>query len=582
MIVDRPYQTDAVRAIWQYFIAGRKGNPVVAMPTGTGKSIVIGRFVESVFQAYTNQHILILTHVKELIEQNYKKLIELIPTAPAGIYSAGLGRKDYGAPITFAGINSVAKKAALFKKTNLVLIDECHLVSPNSNTQYQKFIAELRKFNPHLKVIGFSATPFRLGLGLITDGGLFTDVCYNNTGPKAFEELIINGWLAPLIPKQTKNYIDSTNVTVRGGDFVTKDLEKAIEEQNVTQQAIQELLTEAYDRRKWLLFATSINHALEITEHLNYRGISAAAVHSKMSTGDRDTVVNAFRQGQIRAVVNRDILTTGFDVPDLDCIAMLRPTQSPGLWVQMLGRGTRPAEDKRNCLVLDFARNTERLGPIDDPVLPKRRGKGGGGSAPVRVCPACFTLCHTRKPCCEQCGYEFPIVANIDGHASHLALLSSQDLPQMEIYPVHSMIAEVHNKPERPPSMRVSYYAGHNGAKRFSVFVCLEHGGVAAKVGREWWRAHTRSKAVPDSTDAGITLFEECYVPTHIRVWINKRYPEVMAYDFENTGFGQYPERRQPPQHRAGAQSVVGTSRQMPSEDMSDVRAHAHEWQDFE
>jgi len=159
MIEARSYQVEAVASIWEYFLKN-KGNPVVAMPTGTGKSIVIAMFLKSVYDSYPGQRIMILTHVKELIVQNYEKLKSLWPFAPAGVYSAGLNKRDMFSPITFGGIGSVAKKAPLFGRVDLVLIDEAHLVSPNQATMYQKFIDDLKKKNPSLKVIGLTAPPW--------------------------------------------------------------------------------------------------------------------------------------------------------------------------------------------------------------------------------------------------------------------------------------------------------------------------------------------------------------------------------------------------------------------------------------
>ena len=198
----RYYQAEAIEAIYAYF-SKKQGNPLVALPTGTGKSVVIGEFIRGVYQRYPNQRVMMLTHVKELIEQNLDKLLTIWPTAPAGVYSAGVGRKESNFPITFAGIASVAKKAEAFGHIDLVLIDEAHLVSADQDTLYQKFLADLKKVNPYLKVIGFTATTYRLGLGSLTNGGVFTDVCYDQTTMEAFNRLVAEGFMAPLIPKRT-------------------------------------------------------------------------------------------------------------------------------------------------------------------------------------------------------------------------------------------------------------------------------------------------------------------------------------------------------------------------------------------
>jgi len=541
----RPYQDQAVRAIWQYFMNGGQGNPVVAMPTGTGKSLVIAEFIKSVFRAYPDQRILNLTHVKELIEQNYNQMATLCPGAPLGVYSASLKRTDV-APVTFAGIQSVYKRARLFQHTNIILIDECHLVSPNADTTYRTFISGLREFNPNLKVIGLTATPWRLGHGpLVQPNGLFTDICIDQTSPEWFRYFIDNGFLAPLVPKRMTNTLDVTNIRTRAGEFMASDVALAMDSQRVTLGALTETVEVAADRKKWMVFASSIDHGLECQEILSALGVSNTIVHSKMSTAERDNNIALFKSGQVRCIINRDILTTGFDVKDVDCIVMLRPTQSAGLWVQMLGRGTRPAPGKTDCLVLDFAGNTARLGPIDNPHTPRVWG-AGGGEAPVKVCPTCLTYIHASVTLCPHCGHEFPrqTEPTLTREASHLSLLSSNDMPQMEVFPVQSMVAEpASSRKDGTPMMRVSYYCGKQGVRRFSVYVCPEHNGYAGKKAREWWRDHAYKDQglksdPPDTAAEAIAYFNELYVPTHIRVWVNKRYPEVMAYDFTGTAFG--------------------------------------------
>jgi len=276
----------------------------------------------------------------------------------------------------------------------------------------------------------------------------------------------------------------------------------------------------AKDRRKWLVFANSIDHTVECSEILSAMGVTNAIVHSKMSSGERDANLQLFRDGHVRCIINRDILTTGFDVPDIDCIVMLRPTQSPGLWVQMLGRGTRPAPNKKNCIVLDFAGNTARLGPIDDPVLPRARGVGGG-VAPVKLCPDCATYVHASATVCFECGHEFPrdVSPKLTAEASNLALLSSEDMPQVEVFDVHSMIAEhVKARKDGTPMMRVSYYCGAKGVRRFTQHVCMDHIGFAKKKARDWWREHAYTDQQmaddpPENTDQAIAYFDQLFKP---------------------------------------------------------------------
>lgn len=549
VITARYYQKEAEESIYKFFAEHRdtKRNPVVAMPTGTGKAIVIANFVKGILQQWPTQRVMMLTHVKELIEQNADKMRTVWPQAPLGIYSAGLGEKEAHMPITFAGIQSAAKHPDLFGHIDLVLIDECHLVSPDENALYRKFLAFLFARNPYLRVVGFSATAYRLGLGMITDGGVFTDICYDVTGMNAFNRLLDEGYLSPLVPMTTQAVLDVSKVHRRGGEFIAKELQDAVAREDITRDALAEAKIAAADRAHWLIFATGIEHVNMILRLLDDLNIPAAGVHSKMKSFERDDNLARFKAGQIRALVNADILTTGFDMPQLDCIILLRPTSSPGLHVQILGRGTRPyyapgfdlsttegrlaaiaASTKQNCLVLDFAGNTQRLGPINDPCIPRMKGKGEG-DVPIKVCDACGCMAHISARVCPNCGVEFVFKEKITPKASTIALIV-RDEPQVEEFPVDRVTYAPHVKPGFPPSLKVSYYCG---LRRFTEWVCLEHhsNGIVHKA-RAWWKERS-SIEPPDTIEAALPHVTGLRTPAKIRVWINKKYPDILAHLFD-------------------------------------------------
>lgn len=545
-LVPRSYQFEAANSIPAYFQT-KSGNPIVAMPTGTGKSVVIAMFLENVFRAYAGQRILVLTHVKELIQQNYMKLLALWPGAPAGINSAALGKRDFYESIIFAGIQSVAKYAARFGHVDLILVDECHLVSPNDETMYLTFIKALRAVNPYIKVVGFTATPWRLGHGKIyEDGGLFTDVCFDITGMEAFNRLIAEGYLCQLVPKRTNTVLDVSGVHMRGGEFIAAELQTAVDRREVTEAALKESFEIAHGRHKWLLFASGVHHAEEISQMMKYMGMECPAVTSDMSNGARDDIIKDLKSGRLKAAVNNNILTTGIDIPDIDYIGVLRPTASAVLWVQMLGRGTRPFScpewTKESCLVGDFAGNTARLGPINDPVLPRKKGKGGG-DAPVRECPQCNAWNHASARFCGGkeppniqpgfCGYKFELHNKLKLTAS-TELLIKGDLPIVEVVPVNNITYQLHEKLDAPTSVKISYWCGPTS---FSEYLCVEHEGYAAHKARKWWKERSTSEPPKDAVDA-LTRINECKVPTHIRVWVNKKYPEIMQYCYDGSAFG--------------------------------------------
>src|SRR5574337_68103 len=241
----RDYQDYAVESIFTYFENGGVGNPIVVMPTGTGKSVVIGEFMKRARSRYPNTRMMKLTHVKELVKQNLDKLLTLWPTAPVGVYSAGLGRKDIGFPIVFGGVASVAKAAkGIFGHMDLLLIDECHLLSPKDTTMYQAVIAMLKEANPLLKVIGFTATPFRLGQGMLTEGEkrIFTDICVNMSTLEAFNWFLDEGYLCRLVPKRPGLEIDISKLPMRGGEFKEDEMQAAVDKYEITEAAVRETI----------------------------------------------------------------------------------------------------------------------------------------------------------------------------------------------------------------------------------------------------------------------------------------------------------------------------------------------------
>lgn len=545
MFEPRYYQADSIRAVYDYF-EHHTGNPIIAQPTGTGKSVVIANFLKGIYELYPTQRIMMLTHVSELIEQNFDKLKKSWPTAPAGIYSAGLGRRDTHNKITFAGIQSVRKIPDQFGHIDLILIDECHLVSDDDEASYYSFIQALLAVNPYLKVVGLSATPWRLGMGLLTEGAIFTDICYDNTTLDAFNRLISEGYLMPLVPKATKYELDTDSIKKSAkGEFNMKQMQKEYDQDEVSFEALKEAIEEGHDRKHWMVFGTGTEHCDNIADMLEELGISAVSVHSKKAKEFNRQAIADFKAGKVTALVNNNKLTTGFDFDGIDFIIMLRPTASAGLWVQMLGRGTRPcfapgfdlqtqegrlaaiaASHKQNCLVMDFAGNTRRLGPINDPVIPKKKGeRGTGGVAPVRLCEKCSTYNHASVRICINCGYEFPKQVSIFAMAATDELIAS-NLPQVEEFKVTKVTYQCHRKMDRPDTVKATYYCG---LRKFTSYICFEHGGAAGKRAQRWWGHHTDIEA-PESTEEALTHMAKIAVPTHLRVWINKKYPEIMAY----------------------------------------------------
>jgi len=536
----RDYQQAAIESLFEWFTLNPAGHPLLVLPTGAGKSVLIAAFIQQVMTSWPGQRVLMLTHVRELIAQNFEKLNRVWPLAPAGVYSASLRRRDKFDAIIFAGIQSVWSKAMQLGWFDLVLIDEAHLVNIKQSGMYRRFIEDLQKINPNVRVIGLTATAFRTGSGDITDGehAIFTDVAYE----VPVLELIQKGYLCPLVSKRMAAEIDTSHLHIRNGDFVQSEMEALIDRDEVTEAALDEVMLYGSGRRSWLFFCAGVGHAEHVREALERRGIPAGCVTGETPAGERDRIIEAFRRGDLRAITNANVLTTGFDAPGTDLLVFLRPTDSPGLYVQMMGRGMRPLgadmeesirNGKRDCLVLDFAGNVRRHGPVDE-VKPWKPGKRKKGCAPVKSCPECQTFMPVQVRTCPECGHEFPV----EQEAPHGRSASDAAVLSIELDPTRYLLTENitecsytrHEKAGSPPSMRVDYYAGYN---RFaSEWVCLEHSGVARAKAVTWWMKRAPGTPIPRTIDEALERVSQLAVPSAITINTKGKYAEIVSYEW--------------------------------------------------
>lgn len=568
------YQQDAYDALLSYLMQEQNfgKNPLVSMATGTGKSLVMAMFVWGMLARWPHLRMMQVTHAKELIAGNYGELMSLWPAAPAGVYSAGLGERNTRAQVTFAGIQSVHARPASFGHIDFLLVDEAHTISANEKTTYMKFIAALRTKNPNLIVIGFTATPFRMTSGLLVDGDMFDEVVYDIGGGESFVWAVDEGYLIRPVPKYPGFQLDSDAVRIVAGDFDNRAASQAMQDQDILERAVDTCIALGTEqgRQSWLHFCQSIEDAELVADMFTYKGHPHEAVHSKRT--DRDEVLKVFAEGGLRGVTNKNILTTGYNNPAIDLIGMLRLTRSPGLWVQMIGRGTRPiwmpgfnidtkqgrldsvlASPKQTCLVLDFVGNTSRLGPINYPRIPARRGKGAGGDM-TRLCPKCETYCHISNRACPECGYAFPPPERLQVTASEspiiedrtLDLSKQPDPKQFEVFGVSRMYCSRHSgKGGKPDTMRVDYSCDLH---RYSAWVGFDHPGGSYPYKRAiaWWEQHNGA-GVPASVEEALEHASELHKPKFLRVWVNTKYPEIVEYDFRETRFQLPPELGGPP-----------------------------------
>lgn len=514
----RPYQSESVSACYD-FLRNRPGeHPCIIIPTGGGKTPVLATIASDAVNRWGGR-VLILSHVKELLQQSADKLQAIAPGLPVGVYSAGLKSRDTKQPVIVAGIQSVYKRAGELGAFNLILIDEAHLIPPDGEGMYRTFLQDARVVNPGVRLIGLTATPYRLGSGLIYgEDCLFSDVCYT----VGVRELINDGFLSPLVSKRAIG-CDTSGLHMRGGDYIESEV-TALQMQ-VIDDAVSEVLAYTQERKSILLFCAGIAHATEVCNRIMAAGHAVDMIDGETPDHERAALIARFRgepvcgecgralektlygevcinghkgravDNPLKYLVNVNVLTTGFDAPNVDCVALLRSTASPGLYYQMVGRGFRLHPGKRDCLVLDFGGNIERHGPVDQIELGDFAGREkGDGEAPTRCCPNCKTVVMAAYSVCPECEFVFPKdKPRHESQAGSSAPLSGEVTD--EVFEVMDIAYRAWTKKggdeKSKQTLRVDYLTRCGGSP--SEWVCIEHDGWAGQNARRWWA--NRSKA---------------------------------------------------------------------------------------
>jgi DNA repair protein RadD len=569
-----PHQLAAALSPFDWFSQGRRGNPLIVAPVSAGKSLIMAEIIRRIHADAPRTRIVALAHVKELLQQNAAELHEHWPEADYGFYCAGLGQKRLHNDITFASIQSVHSQLAAFNRPpQVIIIDECHLISHNDATTYRRFIDACLVINPKLVVIGLTGTPFRADSGRLDEGAdkLFDGVCYEIPMRWMIEQ---GYWCRPVTPRLATR-MSVEGVAVSRGDYVASQLEKAVDVDATTQACVRETLQHAAGRRKWLVFTAGVTHCEHVRDAFRAAGVSAEMVTGETPREERDAVLGRFRRGEITALVNVAVLTTGFNVPDIDCLVFMRPMRSPVLYVQCIGRGVRvtapvfgiptaeerlaaiAASAKPDCLVLDFGGVVAELGPVDQIEVRKRASSGSTPQEGTEVveaslykrCPSCGELCATQARYCLSCGYAFAS-EGLEKKAGEKAIISTDAEP--ETYEVFSMNLsrhikstdvenELEGKPlKNPPSLKVTY---NTIGGSFHEWICFEHHRYDAGDPKRfaWTKAvQWHNKRLPEfkppmSVQEALVIGYAGVRPTHVTIRREGKYSRVIDCEWQKS-----------------------------------------------
>ena len=482
VITPRPYQTEALEAL-DLHMRTKETNPCVVIPTGGGKSILMAWAIQQWKRDYPPFRVVILAHRKELVDQNAAELAGLWPGGDIGVYSAALRKRDLDCSITFASIDSICNRWGEFAPFDVVIVDEAHRIPASGEGKYQRFIKGCRKFNKNLRVIGFTATPYRMSTGPICHSDhILQEVCYDAN----VADLIGGGFLCRLRSKigdvQPNMECVKRNSS---GDYIVKSLATAVDTPEIVCKAIRSAMEVIIreDRKSVVFFCVDLKHCKDVSLELRKYGINAPMVTGKTPVVERDRIADAFKAGQLRAICNVNVYTEGFNAKRVDCIVLLRPTLSAGLYVQMVGRGLRLHPEKEDCLVLDYAHCIDAHGPIDCV---------DEGDVAIAVCQQCGDAFSRAIRICPNCGWEIPkkVIEAIEREERerkmHEAEASKRNIlgSEPEMLDVDDVSVHRHRKIGKPDSIRVQYRCGMS---MFREWICLDHGEFAERKARQWW-----------------------------------------------------------------------------------------------
>ena len=521
----RPYQQLAKDCAWDY-LRHSEGNPAIVLPTGAGKSPLMAAMAQDAVQQW-NGRVAVLAHTQELVLQNSQKMRAVWPEAPMGIYAAGLKRRDRFDPILFCQIQSVAKRAHELGRFDLLLIDEAHRIPLRGEGLYLQFISECLKANPNVRVVGMTATPYRLqgqAVPVCGPGHILTEIAFEARIP----DLIRDGFLSPLVSKAGE-CPDLSQVAQRGGEYIEDALADAM--LPLVERSVRDMLERSVGRKAGIVFAVNVKHAEAILAELRAAGEAAGMVCGETAKGERAGLIEAFQAGALRWMVNVNVLSEGFDAPHIDVVAMKRPTKSPGMYYQQCGRGLRLSPGKTDCLVLDYAMNVTEHGAVDEiRVQSARPGRAAAVmTGKTKECPQCERLVPIQTRTCE-CGYAWPVLGpNHLASPTGAAVLSTERERVLNVYAVDSVKYARHEKPGKPASMKVTYQCG---MRRFNEWVCLEHRGFALAKAVEWWRVRAGNVQAPGSVNDALELAYQLPSPVSVQVDETDKYPSIVAHTF--------------------------------------------------
>lgn len=522
----RYYQQDAIDESREVLGSRPGASPLIVLPTGAGKSHIIASIAEGAVDR--GGKVLILAHRKELLVQNAEKISgEVYKT----FCCAALGEKNMRGDVVLGTRGSVVR--LVDDVFSVIIIDEAHRVNSKDEGEYRTILAKC----PSAVVVGLTATPFRLtgskNCSLLRDPKdnedprIFTDI----VGNPSIKRLIREGYLCKMVSKvSTQSETNDSIGTTSFGEYNMKEASDVYCEK--VKAMCEDMLSKIGGRKKIIIFCCGVSHARKTTAFLTDANQFAEYVVGDTDSGARAQTIQDFKDGEFRFLVGCDIFTEGFDVPDIDCVVLMRPTQSAALYVQMVGRGLRTHPEKTDCLALDYGGNIERHGPIDFLDIQRKRIV----TSNFKICSMCESVMAGSTRECADCGFEFPKIERperpevsdkVEKVASEKSLFKdSQVITEHE---VKEIVLRKHRKKDFDASKRdlnytvcVEYYASETDAGYVAPlakqYLCFNHSGFPRGEATKWWSQVTKGAAPPVSVDDALSRWQDIFGVAKIKI----------------------------------------------------------------
>ncbi len=549
----RQYQIRTLDQVWEALQV--QLNVLVTAPCSAGKTILFSKIIQRLLRENPEFRCLILVDREILVTQSADKLRTVAPelALSIGIVCASVtANKRLHKPVTIASRQSLIGQMDKFPPVHLVILDEAHLVAmPNKEDtapdQYGKILEALRTYNPNTRIVGCTASPYRLGTGYIYGNR-------NRSGSRPYweqvdaeittRELQAGGFIAPLVGRAkigTGLVEDLANVSMQGGEYNLGQISDIMCKVIHIASCVDAWELYASDRKKTLIFCATIEHAEKVSAAFEEAGISACAIHSKLSQVEAAIRMESLKTGSKKVFTSVAKLTTGMDVVDIDCIVMARPTKSTALYQQCIGRGQRLAEGKIDCLVIDLVGATMEFGTDMDNLIVAIPYGSGNGEAPIKVCPGehengtvCGQSVHASLKYCPHCAYEFPATEAVEASVGTLRKIEFNQQAEAVPYDVSYVSYQVHtSKNTGKDLIKVTYESG--SFTKFSEFICLPdyYSGFAVTKAEKWWEERSE-EPFPETCEEFMFLKDDLLEPARILVVKDGKFDRIVESIFDD------------------------------------------------